>query len=98
VDGSTRYHGRSRRALGYRTPNGSYRPERLERQWYSRKYDWSPMPHSIFFSGGYAIHGSYEVSRPRPPGVAWLHSLASKTMQRRCSPWSSGAPATRASS
>jgi hypothetical protein len=23
----------------------------------------SPMPHSIFFDGGYAIHGSYEVSR-----------------------------------
>ena len=48
---------------GYRTPNGTYRPERLERQWYSRKYDMSPMPYSIFFDGGYAIHGSYEISR-----------------------------------
>jgi hypothetical protein len=48
---------------GYRTPNGTYRPERLERQWYSRKYDNSPMPYSIFFDGGYAIHGSYEISR-----------------------------------
>ena len=38
-------------------------PERLERKWYSRKYDMSPMPYSIFFDGGYAIHGSYEVSR-----------------------------------
>lgn len=52
---------------GYRTPVGSYRPERLERQWYSRKYDWSPMPHAIFFHGGYAIHGSYEVSRLGSP-------------------------------
>jgi L,D-transpeptidase catalytic domain len=48
---------------GYNTPNGTYHPERLEKSWYSRKYDMSPMPHSIFFDGGYAIHGSYEVSR-----------------------------------
>jgi hypothetical protein len=48
---------------GYSTPNGSYRPQRLERKWFSRKYDMSPMPYSIFFDGGYAIHGSYEVSR-----------------------------------
>ena len=48
---------------GYNTPNGTYRPERLARQWFSRKYDWSPMPYSIFFHGGYAIHGSYEISR-----------------------------------
>ena len=26
---------------------------------YSRKYHHSPMPHSIFFKGGYAIHGTY---------------------------------------
>ena len=42
----------------YRTPTGSYRPQRLERSWYSRKYHGSPMPHSIFFRGGYAIHGT----------------------------------------
>jgi len=48
---------------GYRTPNGTYRPQRLARKWYSRKYDMSPMPYSIFFHGGYAIHGSYEISR-----------------------------------
>ena len=61
---------------GYRTPNGSYRPERLERQWYSRKYDWSPMPYSIFFHHGYAIHGSTEVSRlgrPASHGCIRLH-------------------------
>jgi len=39
---------------GYHTPNGSYTPERLEVKWYSHKYDMSPMPHSIFFNGGYA--------------------------------------------
>jgi lipoprotein-anchoring transpeptidase ErfK/SrfK len=45
---------------GYATPAGIYRPTRLERVWHSRKYDWSPMPYSIFFRGGYAIHGTYE--------------------------------------
>ena len=45
----------------YRTPTGSYRPTRLERSWYSRKYNMSPMPHSIFFRGGYAIHGTNHV-------------------------------------
>ena len=46
---------------GYRTPAGLFHPRRLERIWRSRKYDLAPMPHSIFFSGGYAIHGTYEV-------------------------------------
>lgn len=77
VDGRSRYEWPvSTARIGYRTPNGSYRPERLERQWFSRKYDWSPMPHSIFFSGGYAIHGSYEVSRlgrPASHGCIRLH-------------------------
>jgi len=64
VDGQHRYDWPvSTARMGYNTPNGTYRPERLARQWYSSKYDWSPMPYSIFFHGGYAIHGSYEVSR-----------------------------------
>ncbi|WP_296576814.1 L,D-transpeptidase [Phreatobacter sp.] len=32
---------------GYNTPNGSYRPQRLERRWHSRKYGMAPMPYSI---------------------------------------------------
>lgn len=64
VDGADRYQWPvSTGRWGYSTPNGSYRPQRLERKWFSRKYDMSPMPYSIFFDGGYAIHGSYEVSR-----------------------------------
>ena len=61
---------------GYNTPNGSYRPQWLARKWFSRKYDWSPMPYSIFFNEGYAIHGSYEVSRlgrPASHGCIRLH-------------------------
>lgn len=64
VDGAERYRwpvstGRS----GYATPAGSFRPIRLERSWYSRKYDWAPMPHSIFFYKGYAMHGTVEERR-----------------------------------
>ena len=46
---------------GYRTPTGRFHPIRLERVWYSSIYDSAPMPHSIFFHGGYAIHGTYQV-------------------------------------
>lgn len=48
---------------GYRTPYGRYRPYQLERMHYSKLYDWSPMPYSIFFRRGYAIHGTYELRR-----------------------------------
>jgi lipoprotein-anchoring transpeptidase ErfK/SrfK len=48
---------------GYSTPSGSFRPYLLKRMHYSRKYDNSPMPHSVFFRGGYAIHGTQYVKR-----------------------------------
>ena len=48
---------------GYGTPSGTYRPQRMERSWFSKLYYNSPMPYSIFFHGGYAIHGSYEINR-----------------------------------
>jgi lipoprotein-anchoring transpeptidase ErfK/SrfK len=84
IDGARRYDWPvSTARWGYRTPNGSYRPERLERKWFSRKYDWSPMPWSIFFSGGYAIHGSYEVSRlgrPASHGCIRLHPNNAKIL------------------
>lgn len=61
---------------GYITPAGVYRPQRLYRSYFSRKYYNSPMPHAIFFHGGYAIHGSYEISRlgaPASHGCIRLH-------------------------
>jgi len=61
---------------GYRTPVGVFRPIRLERIWYSSIYDNSPMPYSIFFRGGYAIHGTMEVrrlGRPASHGCVRLH-------------------------
>jgi hypothetical protein len=48
---------------GFNTPRGYYKPTMLKRMHYSRKYHMSPMPHSIFFRGGYAIHGTGEVGR-----------------------------------
>jgi lipoprotein-anchoring transpeptidase ErfK/SrfK len=60
---------------GYVTPTGSYRPTRLHRRWYSRKYNNAPMPHSIFFRGGYAIHGTNAVKalgRPASHGCVRL--------------------------
>jgi hypothetical protein len=77
VDGFPRYEWPvSTARWGYRTPNGSYRPQWLARKWFSTKYDGSPMPYSIFFNGGYAIHGSYEIShlgRPASHGCIRLH-------------------------
>ena len=58
---------------GYETPTGSYRPKRLEEDWYSRQYDDAPMPYSVFFSGGYAIHGGHRrVGRPASHGCVRL--------------------------
>jgi lipoprotein-anchoring transpeptidase ErfK/SrfK len=48
---------------GYDTPGGTFRPQRLEREYYSKKYDNAPMPYSIFYSGGYAIHGTNDTRR-----------------------------------
>jgi lipoprotein-anchoring transpeptidase ErfK/SrfK len=46
---------------GYVTPRGTWRPVRMNRMWYSRKYDMTPMPYAVFFRGGYAIHGTNAV-------------------------------------
>lgn len=63
VDGGVRYVWKTSTGTGGGPKNGTYRPERMERTWFSRKYGMSPMPHSIFFHGGYAIHGTIYVSR-----------------------------------
>jgi hypothetical protein len=60
---------------GFVTPRGSYKPYSLQVMHYSRKYDMSPMPHSIFFHGGYAIHGTSSIrqlGRPASHGCIRL--------------------------
>src|SRR3954463_3527581 len=77
IDGYPRYRwpvstGRS----GYGTPSGVFRPQLMARSWFSRKYYNSPMPHAIFFYGGFSIHGTYELSRlggPASHGCVRLH-------------------------
>jgi lipoprotein-anchoring transpeptidase ErfK/SrfK len=62
---------------GYVTPRGSWRPTRLHRMWYSRRYDMTPMPYSVFFRGGYAIHGTSAVKqlgRPASHGCVRLRT------------------------
>ena len=77
VDGAPRYRftvSTGRPGLG--TPSGTFHPERMELTWFSKKYYNSPMPHSIFFHGGFAIHGSYEISQlggPASHGCIRLH-------------------------
>lgn len=61
---------------GYRTPLGDYKPTRMHKKYYSKKYHNSPMPNSIFFNGGIAVHGTYEVARlgqPASHGCVRMH-------------------------
>ena len=77
VDGATRYNWPvSTGRRGYGTPNGVFHPQMLARRWYSRKYYNSPMPYSIFFHGGFAIHGTNDLARlggPASHGCVRLH-------------------------
>lgn len=77
VDGEPRYNWPvSTARAGYRTPTGTFKPTALVRYHRSTIYDGSPMPHSIFFLRGYAIHGSYEIKslgRPASHGCVRLH-------------------------
>jgi len=63
VDGAARYvwpvsTGRS----GYDTPNGSFKPNRMDADHLSQEWDNAPMPNTIFFDlHGHAIHGFFDV-------------------------------------
>ena len=48
---------------GYSTPRGTWRAKWLSRNHRSRKYNNAPMPYSVFYLGGYAIHGTYATRR-----------------------------------
>jgi lipoprotein-anchoring transpeptidase ErfK/SrfK len=77
VDGAMRYSwpvstGRS----GYGTPSGVFYPQAMARRHFSRRYYNSPMPHSIFFYYGFAIHGTTDIYRlggPASHGCVRLH-------------------------
>ena len=67
---------------GYRTPTGTYSDKHLVRMHYSRKYKMAPMPHSIFFHGGYAIHGTKAVGRLGRPASHGCIRLAPRAAAR----------------
>ena len=77
VDGAARYTWPvSTARSGYRTPVGTFKPTALVRYHRSTIYSGAPMPYSIFFLRGYAIHGSYEIKhlgRPASHGCIRLH-------------------------
>ncbi len=90
VDGIPQYTWKvSTGKKGFRTPMGSFRPQRMAAVYFSKKYDNSPMPHSIFFLGGFAIHGteylralggpaSHGCVRLHPDNAALLYSLVQR--------------------
>lgn len=60
---------------GHYTPRGAYRPQRMTTMWRSKKYNNAPMPYSVFFTGGYAVHGTSHVKalgRPASHGCVRL--------------------------
>jgi lipoprotein-anchoring transpeptidase ErfK/SrfK len=62
---------------GFTTPRGAWRPQRMHTMWNSRKYDNAPMPYSVFFTGGYAVHGTNHVKalgRPASHGCVRLQT------------------------
>jgi len=77
VDGSPRYTWPvSTGGGGYGTPSGVFHPQSMQRMHFSRKYYNSPMPHSIFFYYGFAIHGTNDIARlggPASHGCVRLH-------------------------
>lgn len=76
-------------APGYPTPRGTFKAQWMARMWYSKKYDLAPMPHSVFFHGGAAIHAtssthllgrpaSHGCVRLAPSHAAQLYALVTK--------------------
>jgi lipoprotein-anchoring transpeptidase ErfK/SrfK len=71
---------------GYTTPSGKFKPYLLKTMHYSSKYNNAPMPHSIFFHGGYAIHATDDLNklgrtashgciRLHPKNARWLFRI-----------------------
>jgi lipoprotein-anchoring transpeptidase ErfK/SrfK len=58
------------------TPTGEWTAQWLSRHHRSRRYNNTPMPYAIFYSGHYAIHATFEthrLGRPASAGCVRLH-------------------------
>ena len=54
----------------------------MHKMWYSRKYEMSPMPYSVFYHGGYAVHGTgavKQLGRPASHGCVRLQTANAAT-------------------
>ena len=72
-------------AKGYKTPLGSYSVKRMHTMWRSRKYGNAPMPHALFFTEGWAVHGTTSVAalgRPASHGCVRLHPANANALFR----------------
>ena len=90
VDGTAKYNWLvSTGSKRYTTPSGAYNAQWMAKKWRSKQWNNAPMPHSIFFHKGYAIHGTTEIKRLgkiashgcvrlHPDNAAQLYSLVAK--------------------
>lgn len=74
---------------GFESPRGTWRVQWTVKMHYSRKYDNAPMPHSVFFTGGVAVHATSAVGmlgrpashgciRLAPANAAQFYALVNK--------------------
>jgi lipoprotein-anchoring transpeptidase ErfK/SrfK len=63
VDGELRHKFAVSTGLAGGPPLGTFKPQRLERNWHSRLFNMAPMPYSIFFHGHFAIHGTNAIRK-----------------------------------
>ena len=70
---------------GYDTPNGTFKPFRMEIDHTSDEYDNAPMPYSMFFTQtGVAVHGTYE---QRSLGRAVSHGCVRLSVKNAATLW-----------
>ena len=70
---------------GHRTPSGTFQPYTLEAMHYSKKYYNSPMPWSVFFHHGFAIHGTeniWDLGRAASHGCVRTHPVSARRIYR----------------
>jgi hypothetical protein len=71
--------------IDYDTPNGAFKPFRMEIDHHSDEWDNAPMPYSIFFTQtGNAVHGAYE---QRSLGHAVSHGCVRLSLANAATLW-----------
>jgi len=72
-------------AIDYDTPNGEFKPFRMEIDHHSDEWDNAPMPYSIFFTEtGNAVHGTYD---QRSLGHAVSHGCVRLSLANAATLW-----------